>query len=353
MSAVAVQDRAGTSQNSDHKNGQDPLRALTALFLSAAPQLDDDGVELVDAVFDCALLNPNAAALTDISVRMAPVPNAPSRLMKRLASDVEISVAGPVLSQSPTLSEMNLCEIAAVAGNSHLLAISTRKHLTSPVTDILIDRGDNEVARNVANNNNAELSHGGIVRLIERAERDETISAALRTRVDSPPGLIRKGSANAQSRITDARAKIAAAKRFAFELKGAGELTEITIRTLATERRYEETLASISLLSHLRYQLIERMMCGPHLRELSLVCKSLDFNIATLSAIWDLAGSVDIASQNEIRNAREDFVAVSREIANAVRAAMSSLHSLPSRQDYHRARGHMATTSTQHPQQAP
>lgn len=50
-----------------------------------------------------------------------------------------------------------------------------------------------------------------------------------------------------------------------------------------------------------------------------------------------------------IQNARIDFTAVSREIANAVQAAMSSLHPLACRQDYPRGGCSMAATPTQHP----
>ena len=328
MSSVAFHHREKIPRNSNHQKGQDPLRAVTELFLSAAPQFDDDSVAIVDTVFDFALPKPNAATLTDISVRMAPLPNAPSRLMKRLASDAEISVAGPVLSQSPRLSEADLCGIAAVMSNSHLLAISARKQLTSAVTDILIDRGDNQVARKIASNKTAELSDRGVARLLERAESDETISASLCARTDLPPDAIQNGLANAKSRAEDANAKISAAKRFAVLLQQAGDLTEVKINALATERQYEKTLASISLLSRLKYQFIERMMQGPDLRGLTLVCKSLGFNITTMNAIWNLTVSFNGASLDKIRSARRDFLTVSEEIANAVQAAMSSLHSL-------------------------
>ena len=162
MTAISLLGIEEKLRNSDPEKRQNTLRALTDLFLSAAPQLDEDGVEVFDNVFDVALESPSVDTLTDISVRMAPVPNAPSRLIRRLAHDSEIAVAGPVLSQSPRLNENDLCDIARAKGNAHLLAISMRQHLTSPVTDILIDRGDNEVARTVAGNETAKLSAQGL-----------------------------------------------------------------------------------------------------------------------------------------------------------------------------------------------
>lgn len=318
MSAISVRDIEEQLRHSDPQKRQNILHSLTDLFLSSAPQLDEDGVEVFDSVFDCALQKPNTATLTDISTRMAPVPNAPTRLIKRLANDPEIAVAGPVLGQSPRLSETDLCEIARVRGNTHLLAISIRKNLTSPVTDILIDRGDNEVARNVANNETAKLSERGVSRLMERAETDETISAGLYTRSDLQPDAMQTEWTNAKARSQEARVKIAAAQRLAVTLKQEGDLTETKIGAFAAENKYEELVAAISLLSNLRYQVIESMLHGQRLGGLTLVCKSLGFNMTTMNALWKVAAWRNGAGPNEINSARKDFLAVSKEIAQRV-----------------------------------
>lgn len=95
MPAVSFQDIEARLRNSDPQKRQGTLRALTDLFLASAPQLDEDGVEVFDTVFDVVLETPGVESLADVSVRMAPVPNAPTRLIKRLANDAEIAVAGP------------------------------------------------------------------------------------------------------------------------------------------------------------------------------------------------------------------------------------------------------------------
>lgn len=318
MQAISVHEIEEQLRNSDSQKRQNTLRALTDLFLSAAPQLDEDGVEVFDSVFDVALEKSNTAVLTNISGRMAPVPNAPSRLIKRLANDSAISVAGPVLSQSPRLSETDLCEIARVRGNPHLLAISTRKHLMPSVTDILIDRGDNEVARNVASNETAKLSERGISRLVERAKNDETISAGLYMRSDLSPDAISMELAHAETRAENKRAKIATAQRLVVTLKQTDQLTELKIGEFAAEQKYEELIAAISLMSHLKYQLVESMMHGQRLGGLTLVCKSLGFKMTTMNLLWKLAVSRNGATSDEVQNARKDFLAVSREISERV-----------------------------------
>lgn len=318
MSAISIHDIEEQLRHSDPQKRQAILHSLTDLFLSSAPQLDEAGVEVFDNVFDFALDEPGTASLIDISTRMAPVPNAPTGLIKRLANDSEIAVAGPVLSQSPRLSESDLCEIARAKGNTHLLAISARKHLTSPVTDILIDRGDDDVARNVATNETAQLTERGVSRLMERAKADETMSAGLRMRSALQPHGIQNAAAKTGTRSQAMLAKIAAAQRIAVTLKQEGILSETKVRTFAEEEKFEELVASIALMSDLRYDLIESMMQGRRLGGLTLVCKSLGFNMTTMSFIWKLSVSHNRATSDEVRNARKDFLAVSQEIAGRV-----------------------------------
>ena len=291
---------------------------MTDLFLVSAPQLDEAGVEIFDNVFDAALEKRNVAALTDISVRMAPVPNAPRRLVKRLASDSEIAVAGPVLAQSPRLSEGDLCEMAGSKGNAHLLAISTRKNLTSPVTDILIDRGDSEVARTIAANETADLSESGMSRLVERAKDDETIGVGLYARQDlrSGPMEAQLHSAEAHSKV--ANTKIAEAQRFVVTLRQAGELTEPRLNAFAAKGKYEELVAAISLMSKLKYQNVESMMHGRRLAGLTLACKSIGFSMITMNAFWKLAVSRNLATPEHVQSARRDFLALSKEMADRV-----------------------------------
>ena len=318
MPVTALAELEDKFRTFDPQKRQETLRALTDLFLVSAPQLDEAGVEVFDNVFDVALEKQNVAALTDISVRMAPVPNAPRRLVTRLAHDSEIAVAGPVLAQSPRLGEGDLCEIARSKGNAHLLAISTRRNLTSPITDILIDRGDNEVARTVAANETATLSDSGVSRLIERAKDDETVGVGLYARRDLGPDAIRAQLDRAEARTQDANARIAEAQRLALTLKQAGELTEQRVSAFAADEKYEEMLAAISLMSKLKYQTLENMMHGQRLGGLTLVCKSLGFSMITMNAFWKLSMSRNRTAQQDVQGARRDFLAVSKEMAERV-----------------------------------
>jgi uncharacterized protein (DUF2336 family) len=62
----------------------------------------------------------------ELSERLAAVANAPVKVVRRLAGDADISVAGPILERSPGLAEADLLEIAKTS-EAHGLAISRRK----------------------------------------------------------------------------------------------------------------------------------------------------------------------------------------------------------------------------------
>ena len=140
----------------DPKTRHQTLRAVTDLFLSSAQGLDDGRVDVFDNVFESLLGDSDLEGIANLSQRMAPIGNAPPRLVNRLATDDRIAVAGPVLTQSPRLTANDLHRIALEKGNDHLLAISERPGLTEPVTDVLIQRGNRDVARSVAKNTSAQ-----------------------------------------------------------------------------------------------------------------------------------------------------------------------------------------------------
>ena len=63
-------------------------------------------------------------ARAELSNRLAPVSNAPVKVLRRLANDDDIAVAGPVLTLAPRLAEADLIDVASNKGQAHLHAIS-------------------------------------------------------------------------------------------------------------------------------------------------------------------------------------------------------------------------------------
>src|SRR3954447_10939085 len=95
------------------------------------------------------------AARAQLSKRLIRTDNASINIVKKLAFDDSIDVAGPMLKHSARLDAKTLVSNIRTKGQSHLLAISKRSSLPAVVTDELVTRGNREVISSVATNNGA------------------------------------------------------------------------------------------------------------------------------------------------------------------------------------------------------
>src|SRR5215467_7808190 len=177
------------------------LRRVTDLFLGNAESFNAEQVGVFDDVLAHLVKQVETTALAELGTKLAPIDNAPNGIIHSLARHDEIAVAGPVLAQSPQLTDSDLVEIAASKGQDHLGAISERKRLAAAVTDILIQRGDTTVVRKLSQNQGASFSEGGYVTLAERAETDERIAENLGVRMDMPPQLLQSLMAKATEAV--------------------------------------------------------------------------------------------------------------------------------------------------------
>lgn len=318
MSALSLRDIEDTLRQADPQTRQQTLRAVADLFLSAAPSLDEARVEVFDTVFGSLVDKGLRSELPELSQRIAPVANAPPKLVKRLAHDDDISVAGPVLSQSPRLSPDDLCEIARTKGNAHMLAMSTRVDLTEPVTDILIDKGDQLVARSVAGNHTARLSPQGVDKLIQRAERDESISASLSLRPEIGAELLDTALSTATARAEETSRLIASATRLAISLQQTSGLHDVQLDTFAKSGEYENLVAAIAVRASLKYATIDNLMHPQRVAGLVLVCKATAISLSTADSVLWLARKRNNVTEDEIERAHREFLGLSRSTAERI-----------------------------------
>lgn len=165
------------------------LRRVTELFLGDAERFSDDHVAVFDDVIVRLIEGTGHSALIELSAKLAPVGNAPVNVVVRLSQEDDIAISGPLLENSEVLPEQALAEIAKTKSQEHLAAIAGRRRIGEAVTDILVDRGNTEVACKVTGNQGARFSEPGFVKLIKRAKRDKTLAAAVAI-VDVPANVI-------------------------------------------------------------------------------------------------------------------------------------------------------------------
>jgi uncharacterized protein (DUF2336 family) len=287
------------------------LERITTLFLAGANRFSDEHVELFDLVLGRLIVEAEPKALTELSHRLAPLANAPVEVVRRLARDDDIVVAGPILRHSRRLAENELVDIAETKSQAHLIAIAGRPRIAPPVTDVLLRRGNREVALRLAENRGARLSRGGLVALIERAEDDGALAEKAGLRPDLLPRLLRGFLLEATDAVQQRSPAVVAdetqpeagqvpakvssaagatgdytlAERAIAALRREGRLSEATLVDFARGRRYGETLAALASLCAVPIEVVDRLMGAERPDPILILCKSAGWGWPTANAI--------------------------------------------------------------------
>ena len=195
----SIVDKVETAINTGSaENRLETIKRVTDLFLSSAGSFNSEQIELFDNVLERLIKTIEIRAIADVSARialaemsaqLAPVSQAPPSVVRRLARHDEITVAGPVLTESARLSVEDLVEVAETKGEQHLLAIAGRWWLKEVVTDALLARRYPSVSRRIVNNPGARVSAGGFAIVVAQAESDPELAVETGIRVDLPPEL--------------------------------------------------------------------------------------------------------------------------------------------------------------------
>jgi uncharacterized protein (DUF2336 family) len=297
-----------------HVRRAELLGQITDLFLAGAERFTDEHVRLFDDVLGRLINEIEGKALSELSRRLAPVGNAPLEVVRRLARDDDVTIAGPVLQQSIQLTQSDLIAIAETKSQAHLLAISGRSEIAEPVTDLLVRRGDREVIRSVARNRDARFSDAGFSVLVDRSEGDGELAETVGSRPDIPPhrfqDLLRRATAVVQQRLLEAAAPDAQAEikrilaKISDEVAGgaapcdytdalgkvdalhkAGRLDEVQLVEFADSGRYEEMVASLVRLCRVPIDVVDRLMTADRPDPILILCRSSGWGWPTAKAI--------------------------------------------------------------------
>jgi uncharacterized protein (DUF2336 family) len=167
------------------------LRQVCELFLTHAPACAAEQVSVFDNVMIRLMAAQPREALVELSGKLATVDNAPSNVTRRLASDSDMTIAGPILTRSNALTDKDLAAIVAEKGASHLKAIIERNRIGEAVTDVLLDQKDRrELLCKLAGNDEVRFSEVGIVKLVYAAKNDKALAEIVLRRKDLPPEML-------------------------------------------------------------------------------------------------------------------------------------------------------------------
>jgi|SRR5689334_13943053 uncharacterized protein (DUF2336 family) len=321
-------------QHGSAEKRAETLRRITTLFLDGAPGFNAEHIALFDDVIGCLIEEIEAKALAELARRIAPVANAPAGVVTTLANNDDIAVAGPVLSQA-RIADRDLMSIAENKSQAHLLAMSLRLGISQALADILVERGDREVSRSIANNQRAQFSDNAFTTLVRRAEQDGVLAEKVGMRTDIPPRLFRqllitasevvqrrllaKAKPETQSeirrilaRVTDEVAAKAAPRNYTTALAAvqalhAGrKLTEADIVEFATSGKYEETIAGLATLCAVPVEVVDRLMNGDRADPVLILARAAGFGWPTVKIILNARPGGKPAPQT-LDVARENF----------------------------------------------
>ena len=291
------------------------VRHITDLFIVGSAQCSEQEIALFDDVLTRLAVEIEVSARALLAVRLAPIGNAPPRIIRALAFDDEIDVAGPVLEQSERLDNASLVENARRKGQEHLLAISRRRSLPEAVTDVLVDRGDQQVLLSTAENRGARFSDNGFAGLVRRSEGDDRLATCVGARPEIPPRLFRELLAkasqsvrakleaaypNARHEVARAVAEVAgrieaeareeepdyaAARTNIDRLQRRGQLDDRKLEAIAKAGRCEEVATALACMGELPLKFVKRAMQQERAEMILIIAKAIGLSWTAVRAI--------------------------------------------------------------------
>jgi len=314
----------------DFRRQSQVMRRVADLFFHSDSGSRPAQAALFDEVMSRLVGAVDARVRADFGARLAAAPCAPERTLRLLALDDSIDVAGPVLERAEGLSETALVETAQTKSQGHLLAISRRRSVPVAVTDVLVDRGDEEVLRSTAGNAGAQFSATGVADLSARAASDPELACRLWARVDVPreqllrlverasreviarlvatdgakAALFRDLVAGAASRVREvvreSSGRYATAFALVEELNRNGQLDENRLKRFAEEDSFDEVLVALSLKCDLSVALVERALVDRRVDQLLVFAKAAELSWEATRAILVMLKVGEISVQREV-----------------------------------------------------
>jgi uncharacterized protein (DUF2336 family) len=306
------------------------LRKVTDLFVLGSGKFSEDQVEMFDRVMGALLENIERAARAQFGSRVAGLSDAPPKVIRVLASDSAIDVAGPVLLHCERIDQTTLVECASTQSQDHLLAISGRKVLVELVTDILVNRGNQAVVSSTAGNAGARFSDFGVTTLVRKARDDGDLALCVWSRPDIPrqnlvklfvdaseavksqlveadprraeliKSMVVKASDEIQTKARVGSSDFAKALFHVSALHAAGRLDEAQLLAFSSEGGFDKVVAALSLMCDLPIGLVERAFAQNQTEQILVLARAINISWTTTVALLLLHAGVNGSSRQQL-----------------------------------------------------
>ena len=251
---------------------------------------------------------------TEFSERVARQERLPSEVARQLAQD-DVAVAGPMLQHSPVLTDDDFVAFSRTLSPQHLESIAQRETLSGAVTDALIANGTPAVWQKVTLNQGAEITSRGFDTLVDNANGDAVLQAALCARSDItedaakkllpllPPGekarLAKLFSENAdlandmmgaaknqiaQRKLDEKQGRIETRLLITQVKEGKVDLSE-ALTHLAEANRASDIVLLLSAIIELDEAVVSNAFYQVNEDPIAILCRSLDVSVGAFTKI--------------------------------------------------------------------
>ena len=217
------------------------------------------------------------------------------------------------------------------------------------MTDILVERGGQEVAHKVVANDGAAFSETGFANLVARAGGDESLAEGIGRRIDIPPHLFRTLIAQATERVrrrllatagpemlvairhvlseisdkVEANSELAsrsysAARSFVQVLAQSDKLGTQALVNFAKGGRFEEAVAALAELAAVPIDVVDRAMHGESVDPLLVLCRAKGSDWSAVRALLLVRRNCRPLAAKHLEQACHDYDALSASTAERV-----------------------------------
>jgi uncharacterized protein (DUF2336 family) len=285
------------------------LREVTDLFFAGADARGPAELSLFDDVLSQLAGEMEEAVRTELAERMADASEPPTGLIRAFAGDEALAVAAPVLTRSTALSDEDLISVAKTRDQGHLQAISRRFRVPQAVSEVIVERADDDTLGVLLRNENAELSRAAHETAVDRASANPALHEAVIDRQSLPPDLLNEMYFVVESRLRDrileknaaidpdaleaalaaGRKRVAtrdgalpadyvASEAAVHAMKSKGGLGPATIASLLRNGQTTQFLIALSEMADIDFHTARRILERRELDALAIVCKAADFD---------------------------------------------------------------------------
>lgn len=345
---VCLQDLESLSLERDSAKRRELLRKITDLFFMTENQQTESDRAVFGSVMERISSELEAEARAELAERLAVVSFAPHNLVRRLAED-EISVARPVLEASTVLTDHDLVTIAQNQGQDHLMAIARRGSLSTVVTDVIVQRGNDEVLTSVASNQGAKFSTQGFETLAMKSASNPELRAELIEREDVPSSIIETIKRNVAEKLkSECRGRFADIDEAAIDLAvehrsekidfsplarptrytppeidvaalfERGVLTEKTMKDYADQGKKGELVHALALLTRIDTNMAYHTLYEAEVPALAVLCKAYHFKKESFAALLQERIRAGTLAGDHVLNALKRYETLSDETAQRI-----------------------------------